>query len=139
MLCEKVVCPHFVGAFNSRSKALYDSQVLILGLAYKANVYDMRQSLAFVLMDLLEQRGAEVTYCDPFIPSIFSSRVHARWTGTESVEWSADSLRRFDMAIVATKHAKVDHQTLLDAFPCVVDTRNALIGLSSSLGQVWKS
>lgn len=90
-------------------------------------------------MDLLQQRGAAVAYYDPFIPNITPSRKHAHWTGAKCVTWSMDSLRQFDLAIIATNHDGVDYQALLDAVPCIVDTRNALGRLSSRRGQVWKA
>ena len=136
--------PHYVvqrvvEALNSGSKSLNGSRILLLGLAYKANVDDMRESPTFVLMDLLKRRGAAVAYYDPFIPTITPSRKHAHWTGTRSVTWSVDSLRQFDLAIIATNHDSVDYQALLDAVPCIVDTRNALSRFSPRDGQVWKA
>jgi len=85
----------------------------------------MREFPTFVLMDLLKQRGAAVAYYDPFIPTITPSRKYAHWTGAKCVTWSMDSLRQFDLAIIATNHDGVDYQALLDVVPCIVDTRNA--------------
>lgn len=135
----RYVMERVVEALNSRAKALKGCHILLLGLAYKPNVDDMRESPTFVLMNMLQQRGATVAYYDPFIPTITPSREHAHWTGTKSVTWSAEVLRQFDLAIIATAHGGVDYQALLDAVPCIVDTRNALSRLSSRPGQVWKA
>ncbi len=136
--------PHYVvqrvaDALNERSRALRGAHVLLVGLAYKANVDDMRESPTFVLMDLLTQRGASVAYYDPFIPRIPPTREHDRWTGTQSVVWSADALQGFDIAVIATNHHGVDYSLLLKCVPAVVDTRNALGRVAANPGQIWKA
>jgi len=74
-------------ALNAQKKALNGSRVLLLGLAYKANVDDMRESPTFILLDLLKKRGAEIAYYDPHIPVIPPTREHAEWTGMRSLAW----------------------------------------------------
>ena len=71
------------------------SRVLILGLAYKPNVDDDRESPSYVLMDLLKARGAEVAYYDPYVPVIRPTREHPHWAGTRSVDWNRETLRKF--------------------------------------------
>lgn len=136
--------PHYVvqrvaDALNANSRSLRGARVLLVGLAYKANVDDMRESPTFVLMDLLTKRGAATGYYDPFIPVIPPSREHGHWTGTKSVEWTTASLKGFDVAIIATNHRDVDYRVLLEAVPCVIDTRNAVANLTTRSGQVWKA
>jgi UDP-N-acetyl-D-glucosamine dehydrogenase len=126
-------------ALNTRRKALNGSQVLVLGIAYKANVDDDRESPSYVLLDLLKSRGAEVSYYDPFIPVIRPSREHGHWAGTRSVEWTPEVLRKFDLVLISTNHEAVNYQDLAEHAECIVDTRNAMAGIKTRPGQVWKA
>src|SRR5213595_2941788 len=83
-------------ALNSQRKALNSSKVLVLGLAYKPNVDDERQSPSYVLMDLLQERGAEVAYYDPYVPVIKPTREHPRSAGRQSVQWNRATIENFD-------------------------------------------
>jgi UDP-N-acetyl-D-glucosamine dehydrogenase len=136
--------PHYVvdrliHALNSRCKPLKGSRVLLLGLAYKANVDDMRESPTFHLLDLIKQRGAEVSYYDPHIPVITPTREHQNWQGVESIEWKEAVLRSFDAVVISTAHAVVNYAQLADWAECIVDTRNALKGIPTKPGQVTKA
>lgn len=113
-------------ALNSQKKPLNGSRVLTLGLAYKADVDDMRESPTFLILDLLKARGAKVDYFDPHIPVITPTREHAAWTGTKSVEWNEATFRRYDAIVICTAHKGLDYASLVKWCPCVVDTRNAL-------------
>lgn len=126
-------------ALNAARKPVNGSRVLLVGLAYKANVDDMRESPTFTLMDELQRRGAEVEYFDPFIPVITPTREHGRWTGKKSIDWGEAELRGFDAVIISTAHDGVDYRQLLDCAGIIVDTRNALAALPSRPGQVWKA
>jgi UDP-N-acetyl-D-glucosamine dehydrogenase len=131
---------HRVGeALNSRRKAMNGSEVLVLGIAYKANVDDDRESPSYVLMDLLQKRGVKVSYYDPYIPVIRPSREHGHWTGTQSVSWTRDVLSRFDLVLISTQHEAVNYQELAECADCIVDTRNAMAGIKTRPGQVWKA
>jgi UDP-N-acetyl-D-glucosamine dehydrogenase len=131
---------HKVGdALNERSKAIKGSKVLVVGLAYKPNVDDERESPSYVLMEQLQARGAEVAYYDPYVPVIRPTREHARWTGTKSVGWSREVVSGFDLALIATNHASVNYRELADWSPCIVDTRNAMAGIATKPGQVLKA
>src|SRR5206468_4084727 len=94
-------------ALNAQKKALNGSRVLLLGLAYKANVDDMRESPTFTLLDLLKKRGAEVAYYDPHIPVIPPTREHAEWTGMRSLVWNRETIASYDVGVVATAHKDV--------------------------------
>ncbi len=131
---------HRVGeALNSRRKAMNGSEVLVLGIAYKANVDDDRESPSYVLMDLLQKRGVKVSYYDPYIPVIRPSREHGHWTGTQSVSWTRDVLSRFDLVLISTQHEAVNYQELAECADCIVDTRNAMAEIKTRPGQVWKA
>lgn len=126
-------------ALNAARKPVNGSKILLVGLAYKANVDDMRESPTFTLMDELKRRGAEVDYYDPFIPMVTPTREHGNWTGKRSVAWDRETVSRYDAVVVATAHQCVDHQQLADWATLIVDTRNAMAGLRTRPGQVWKS
>jgi UDP-N-acetyl-D-glucosamine dehydrogenase len=126
-------------ALNSKRKAVNGSRVLLLGLAYKANVDDMRESPTYVLMDLLKQRGAEVAYYDPHIPVILPTREHAAWTGTKSVTWNRETISSFDAIVLATAHDAVNYKELVEWAPCIIDTRNALAGVKAKQTAIWKA
>ena len=126
-------------ALNSQRKALNGSQVLVLGLAYKPNVDDERESPSYVLMNLLSENGAEVDYYDPYVPAIKPTREHSHWAGKESVAWDKKAVQSFDLVLIATNHACVDYQQLADWAPLIVDTRNAMAGIPVGPGKVWKA
>jgi UDP-N-acetyl-D-glucosamine dehydrogenase len=135
----KYVVSRVIDALNERSQALKGSRILLLGLAYKANVDDMRESPTFVLMDLLAQGGAKVAYHDPHIPAIRPTREHAHWTGTESVKWERKNVSGFDLVLISTAHADVNYRQLAQWAPLIVDTRNAMAAVKTKPGQVWKA
>jgi len=126
-------------ALNERQRAVKGSKVLILGLAYKPNVDDERESPSYALMEMLKARGATVAYYDPYVPVVRPTREHAHWTGTKSVEWNQATVADFDLVLIATNHACINYQELADWSGCIVDTRNAMLGISTRPGQVWKA
>lgn len=113
-----------IKALNSHKKALNGSKVLLMGLAYKPDVDDMRESPTFILMEILENFGAEVAFFDPHIQEIAPTREHAHFTGMKSVAWSEDVISSFDVAIIATDHKDVDYNQLFDWSKRIVDSRN---------------
>ncbi len=126
-------------ALNERQKAVNGSKILILGLAYKPNVDDERESPSYVLMEKLQARGATVAYYDPYVPVIRPTREHAHWTGTKSVEWNRETVSSYDLVLISTNHASVNYQELADWSRCIVDTRNAMAGIKTQPGQVLKA
>jgi UDP-N-acetyl-D-glucosamine dehydrogenase len=126
-------------ALNAERKAINGSKVLIVGLAYKADVDDDRESPSYVLLNLLSQRGAEVAYYDPYVPVIRPTREHPHWAGMKSVEWNKESVGSYDVVLIATKHASVNYRELGDWSKCIVDTRNAMAGIPLKSGKVWKA
>src|SRR5258706_983684 len=126
-------------ALNSSRKPLNGSRVLVLGLAYKPNVDDERESPSYRIMELLSQRGADVAYYDPHVPIIRPTREHPHWAGTKSVVWERGTVAGFDAVVIATAHASVDYQQLADWAQCIVDTRNAMAAVRVAPGKVWKA
>ena len=112
--------------------------MLILGLAYKPDVDDERESPSYVLMDLISERGAEVAYYDPYVPVIKPTREHSHWAGTKSVEWDRATIESFDVVLIATNHSCVNYQDLADWAHCIVDTRNAMSGIRHHLAKFGK-
>ena len=128
-----------MAALNSEGKALNGSRVLVLGLAYKPNVDDERESPSYILMDLLSERGAELEYYDPYVPVIKPTREHSHWAGKKSADWNRATIGSFDLALIVTNHSCVNYQDLADWAHCIVDTRNAMAGTRQGLGKVWKA
>ena len=126
-------------ALNARRKAVNGSRILIFGMAYKPNVDDERASPSYVLLDLFKERGAEVAYYDPYVPVIRPTREHPHWTGMRSIKWDRPTVENFDVVVIATNHQAVNYQELADWTDCVVDTRNAMAGVRTKPGQVWKA
>jgi UDP-N-acetyl-D-glucosamine dehydrogenase len=122
--------PHFVvskvqNALNDQGKAVKGSQIHILGVAYKRDIEDVRESPALDIMHLLKRRGADVSFSDPYVPSV-------RIDG--DLCFSADlssSLHRADCVIIITDHSSVDYAAVVNEASLIVDTRNALRGIVS--------
>jgi UDP-N-acetyl-D-glucosamine dehydrogenase len=133
------VVQQVAAALNQRRKALNGSKILVVGLAYKADVDDDRESPSYALMTLLKERGAQVSYHDPYVPAIKLTREHPQWAGLKSIAWEAKTIKHFDLVLIATKHARTDYQALAQWADCIVDTRNAMAGIPTRQGQVHKA
>jgi UDP-N-acetyl-D-glucosamine dehydrogenase len=108
-----------------QGKALSRARVLIIGLAYKKNVPDIRESPSLKLIELIEARGGETGYHDPHVASIPPTREHKALAGRRSVDWTEETVRGFDAVLIATDHDAVDYASLARWSPLIVDTRNA--------------
>lgn len=108
-----------------RGRALKDARILILGITYKKNVDDMRESPALKIMELLERRGARLDFHDPLVPEIPPTREHAEFTGRRSAALDAATLAASDAALICTDHDAIDYALVVDSCPLVLDTRNA--------------
>lgn len=118
-------------ALNEDRKAVNGSRVLVLGIAYKRDIDDMRESPALDVMRLLEARGASVAYHDPFVPS-FEEDGHE----ASSVPLTKDELSKADAVVVITDHSDLDYQFVVDHASLVVDTRNALAAVTPSRARI---
>lgn len=107
-------------ALNDRGRALKGARVLLLGVAYKANVGDVRDSPALEIIDVLRAKGADVAYHDPFVPVVTVSGASLK-----SVDWEEVDLGHRDVAVITTAHSTYDWATIVRDAPLVVDTRNA--------------
>lgn len=115
-------------ALNKNKKALNGSKILVLGVAYKKDIDDMRESPALSIIDLLRARGAEVVYHDPFVPEVTFD--HAYTIGDaeplRNSELSDELLKECDCTIICTEHSTIDYKKVCELAPMIVDTRNAL-------------
>ena len=112
-------------ALNEQGKAVKGSKICVLGLAYKKNVDDDRESPSYELISRLQQRGAVVSYCDPHIPEITPTRKWPRTAGMKSEKLTAEFLASVDCVLVATDHDAFDWNFIVEHAPLVVDSRNA--------------
>jgi UDP-N-acetyl-D-glucosamine dehydrogenase len=135
----KRVVARVAAALASQNRKLRGAKVLVLGLAYKANVDDDRESPSYVLLDLLKARGARVAYHDPHVPVIKPTREHSHWAGTESVQWNRRTIAGFDVVLISTAHAAVNYRQLAGWAPLIVDTRNVMAATRGAAGKVWKA
>jgi UDP-N-acetyl-D-glucosamine dehydrogenase len=110
-------------ALNSQRKAVRGARILILGVAYKADIDDVRESPSLDIMELLEKQGARVEYCDPLVPKLRHGRAILR-----TRPYRAGTLRSFDCVVIATAHKLFDYRLLAKHARVIVDTRNALKG-----------
>jgi UDP-N-acetyl-D-glucosamine dehydrogenase len=119
--------PHYmyikiVTALNKNRKAVNGSKILFLGVAYKPNIDDERESPALEIIDTVIHKGAEATYHDPFIPSIRTPDGHQ----LQSVEYNAETLSEADLVVIVTKHSAFDPQLILDHARLIVDLQNLI-------------
>ncbi|MFC3321444.1 nucleotide sugar dehydrogenase [Mesorhizobium cantuariense] len=105
-------------------KALSRSRILIIGLAYKKNVPDIRESPSLRLIELIEEWGGKAEFHDPHVTEIPTTREHMAIKGRRSVELTEAALKDFDAVVVATDHDAIDYQAIADHAPLIVDTRN---------------
>ncbi|CAD7050814.1 nucleotide sugar dehydrogenase [Pseudorhizobium halotolerans] len=113
-------------ALNGVRKTINGSRILLVGIAYKKNVDDMRESPSLELLEMLEARGGEVTYFDPYIPVIPPTREHKSLTGRKSFGYDRAKIGEFDAILIATDHDSVNWQELAQEGQLIVDTRNAM-------------
>jgi hypothetical protein len=93
----------------------------------------------FLAVDTQHSFMGVVAYYDSYVPVIRPTREHSHWAHTCSVAWDRETLQSFDAVIIATNHQAIDYQELADCSPCIVDTRNAMAGVKTKSGQVWKA
>jgi UDP-N-acetyl-D-glucosamine dehydrogenase len=115
---------------NDERKALNGSQVLLLGVAYKKDIDDVRESPALSIIDRLRAKGADVRYHDPFVKNVRFDDAHTEGGGAPlaSVPLTDEELRAADCLIIVTDHSGIDYQRICELTPLIVDTRNALNG-----------
>jgi UDP-N-acetyl-D-glucosamine dehydrogenase len=137
--------PHYVvdklaHALDDRfGRGLRGARILIIGVAYKKNIDDTRESPSLKLIDLIEARGAHVDFYDPFVPILPRTRAHGRLAGRNSIIWNSENLHSYDAALVATDHDLVDYRELCDWAALIVDTRNVCARIGCYSGKIVKA
>ena len=120
-------------ALNNVGKAVRDARILLLGLAYKADIDDTRESPSFELIERLRAIGAMVDYSDPYLPRTVPVRKHD--LRMESVELTPESVASYDLILIATAHRVFDYELLAEHAAVVVDTRNAMRAFAERMGE----
>ncbi len=115
------------------------ARILIIGIAYKKNVDDMRESPSLKLIELIEARGAHVDYHDPLHPGDSADARACVLAGRRSVGVDAATLSRYDAVLIATDHDEIDYAALVDGAKVVVDTRNACVRAGVAADRVVKA
>lgn len=118
------VVSRVVDALNDRKKSLNGSRVLILGVAYKKNIEDARESPAFQIIEILREKGAVVSFHDPFVKELYKYDLI-------SETLSAELIRASDCAVIVTDHSDIDYELLVGEADLIIDTRNILSGYNS--------
>ena len=118
-----------LSGLNNAGKNVRDSKVLLLGLAYKKNVDDDRESVTFKIMELLKEYGANFEYNDPYIPIIKARREYNQFKGKKSV--SLKNLDFFDLVVILTDHSCYDYEKIVEDSKLIIDTRNACKNIES--------
>jgi len=124
--------PYFVlenlaAGLNEQRKSIKGAKILVLGLAYKRDIDDLRESPSLTIIELLRERGAIVAYNDPYFPTVGRGR-HYDLNMTSA---SLDNLAQYDAAVIVTDHSCYDYKAIVEQSQLVVDTRNATKGIDS--------
>jgi UDP-N-acetyl-D-glucosamine dehydrogenase len=120
-------------------KGLNGAKVMVIGVAYKKNVDDLRESPSLVLMELLEHRGAQCVFHDPHIGEIPPTREHPSLVGRKTTALTAQSLAEYDVVLIATDHDAVDYALIGQAGRLIIDTRNAMANRGFTNERVMKA
>lgn len=131
------VIEHVARALNTVAKPIKGSKVLVLGLAYKKDIDDIRESPSIELIEMLQERGAKVDYNDPYVPSTHKQREHD--LKMKSVPLTPASLKRYDCVVIATDHEAYDYTMIVKNAKLVVDTRNACAKVKGGKKNVFKA
>ena len=122
----KLVVQALADALNTRAgKAMRGARILVMGVAYKKDVDDLRESPSLKLIELMEAMGAVVDFHDPHIAEIHTQREHVRLDGRRRVGFDQAAVSTYDAALIATDHSAIDYAALVEWSRLVVDTRNA--------------
>jgi UDP-N-acetyl-D-glucosamine dehydrogenase len=137
---RQVVAALAAALSGRKQKSLNGSKILLIGVAYKRNVDDLRESPALTIFRQLEGRGAAVEYYDPWVPIIPETREFPQLAGRSSISWKPDSFgEQFDAALIVTDHDGVDYRALTRSLDLIVDTRNAMRDISTHADIIVKA
>ncbi len=136
----RYVVANLAEALDRRAgKALSRSRILIVGLAYKKNVPDIRESPSLRLIEIIEERGGTTDYHDPFVATVPTTREHMSLKGRKSIALTEEIVRSYDAVLIATDHDNVNYAHLARWSPLIIDTRNVFAKLGLSVEHIVKS
>jgi UDP-N-acetyl-D-glucosamine dehydrogenase len=115
------------GALNRHKKALNGARVLVLGVAYKKDIDDLRESPSLTIIELLREKGATVSYNDPYFPTVG----HGRHYALDMTNTPLENLGQYDAVVIVTDHSAYDYRAIVEQSQLVIDTRNATKGIDS--------
>lgn len=124
---------------NRHKKSVNGSRILVIGVAYKKDVDDDRESPSYKLIRILREKGAETDYYDPLIPVIRSTREYPELAGERSIQWNVKAIGGYDAVLIATDHSDVDYHELVKSSQLVVDTRNATRAVNTGRKKIIKA
>ena len=135
---------HVVQVLEDALKERFDkhmagARILVLGVAYKKNIDDVRESPAFTIIELLEGKGASTAFYDPHVAEIPTTREHTQLAGRRSIEWSPSCLAVYDAVLIVTDHDGVDYGALVKESRLVVDTRNSTSSIDDPEGKTLRA
>ena len=135
----RYVITRLMEALNDRKKALNGAKILVLGMAYKKDVDDLRESPSLELLEILRHHGAKADYNDPHIPTVHRTREFPQFAGMKSVPLTPANLKKYDAVLISTDHSSYDYDTIVQHAKLVIDTRNACKGVKKSRGKIIKA
>ncbi len=122
---------------NTRGKAIKGSKILVLGLAYKKDVDDLRESPSIILIEQLQHRGGKVDYNDPHIPTTHKQREHD--LKLKSIPLTPTNLKKYDVVVIATDHSAYDYPLIVKNAKAIIDTRNATKSITTHREKIVKA
>ena len=133
------VVQKLTGALNDRKKALKGSSILIIGLSYKEDIDDIRESPSLELLKILKDSGAKAAYHDPFVPAVKKTRKYQALEGLKRVDLTPETIRNYDAIIISTAHTSIDYDELVRHAQVVIDTRNATKNVKEGREKIIKA
>jgi len=136
----RYIVDSLIDAMSRRlQKSLAGSRILLLGLAFKRDIEDVRESPALKVFEILAEKGAKVDFYDPFVEALPTAHIAPSIAGRRSIVWDVKALTNYDAAVILTDHTTVDYATAAAQIPLIVDSRNATARLSPVPGNVVKA
>jgi UDP-N-acetyl-D-glucosamine dehydrogenase len=133
------VVQQLIKALNERGKALKNSPILVIGLSYKKDIDDIRESPSLELLELLKEAGASAAYHDPYVPHMKNTRKYKGLGGLQSVALTPQEIREYDGVIISTDHSSIDYEELVENAQLVIDTRNATKNVANGRQNIVKA
>ncbi len=133
------VIQELMDALNKRGKALKNSSILVIGLSYKKDIDDIRESPSLKLLEILKTKEAKIAYYDPYVPRMKKTRDYQMLEELESIELIPETIRKFDAVLISTAHSSIDYDELVQHAQLVIDTRNATKNVKEGREKIKKA